>query len=114
MYSKPRLGEIDMPLPQALQKPAEFVRSLGTARIDDKAEAKTTVTLDDVDVVAPDSDDTRPLIIVTYASVGSGHRLPWCRDGESRRIRGLWQRRFLLQRRDFLEILLRFRRGSPP
>lgn len=63
-----------MPLPQALQKPAEFVRSLGTARIDDKAEAKTTVTLDDVDVVAPDSDDTRPLIIVTYASVGSGHR----------------------------------------
>ena len=74
MYSKPRLGEIDMPLPQALQKPAEFVRSLGTARIDDKAEAKTTVTLDDVDVVAPDSDDTRPLIIVTYASVGSGHR----------------------------------------
>lgn len=74
MYSKPRLGEIDMPLPQALQKPAEFVRSLGTARTDDKSEAKTTVTLDDVDVVAPDSDDTRPLIIVTYASVGSGHR----------------------------------------
>lgn len=68
MYSKPRLGEIDMPLPQALQKPAEFVRSLGTARTDDKSEAKTTVTLDDVDVVARFCD-TRPLIIVTYASV---------------------------------------------